>query len=378
MNKQHFETSTTTTKSQPALPSNAAPTDPENLETSILSICRQLLRTLDFGATDNFFEAGGDSLLAMRLALDIERQTGIKVDLQTIFATPTVRDICASLREPTEHKPVSICPIKSGSPRKLLYYIHGAFEFSALSDALPNDISIDFITINDPQWFHQLTRGKDTLTAIDQLCDAYAEAIMTRERPGSCCLAGCSAAGILAIETARKLEERGAPPDLVFIFDTYLHGPARRILHDIFYNGWLQKKMQQVLRLDRHKLTERARLLSREALSRMSLPDVLKASWMDPKDDLGLVFHDIRERISRAYRGPQCALKSHTVFFRATETREGRLMRADPNLGWARRLGRNLTVIPVPGDHFSLLTGDHARGLAKEMERQIRLHTEPI
>jgi thioesterase domain-containing protein/aryl carrier-like protein len=377
MNKP-FEASKTTARDQPALPPNASPTDLEKLETSILSICRQLLRTFDFGVTDNFFDAGGDSLLAMTLALDIERQTGVKVDLQTIFATPTVRDICAaSLRELTERKPVAIVPIRSGSPQKFLYYIHGAFEFSALSDALPDDISIAFTTINDPQWFHQRASDKDTLAAIDQLCDAYAETIMRRERPGFCCLAGSSAGGILAIETARKLEQRGFPPDLVFLFDTYLHGSARRILHNILYNGWLHQKIQQALRLDR-QLLARTRLLFREALSRMNRSDALKASLTDPEADLGLIFHDIREKISRAYRGPQCALKAHTVLFRATETRDGRPMRADPNLGWARQLERKLTVIPVPGDHFSLLTGDHARYLAKEMERQIRLLTGPM
>ena len=58
MNKP-FEASKTTARDQPALPPNASPTDLEKLETSILSICRQLLRTFDFGVTDNFFDAGG-------------------------------------------------------------------------------------------------------------------------------------------------------------------------------------------------------------------------------------------------------------------------------------------------------------------------------
>ena len=86
-----------------------------------------------------------------------------------------------------------------------------------------------------------------------------------------------------------------------------------------------------------------------------------------------MIFRELREEASQAYGGPKHALKSHTVLFRATKSIGGRTMKIDPNLGWVRRLGTNLSVVLTPGDHFSLLKDNHASYLAGEIDRRIEL-----
>jgi hypothetical protein len=43
------------------------------------------------------------------------------------------------------------------------------------------------------------------------------------------------------------------------------------------------------------------------------------------------------------------------VLFRATENIWGGKTQIDPDPGWARNLGANLTVTLTPGDHYTLL-----------------------
>ncbi len=366
---------TVSTKSAPlAQPRDAPATE---LERKILSIWRQLLKVGELGVSDNFFDAGGHSLLAMTLMLEIETQLGLEISLEAIFDKPTVRGLCTSLGESHARKPAVIVPIRSGQAQKTLYFIHSGSEFSALSDALTGDISTAFVTANGAKRLRQLIGGRDILGTIDRISDAYAQAIFARHQSGPCYLAGHSFGGILAVETACKLEEQGAAPDIIFLFDTYLHGSMHRILYDLLHNRWLARKFREVLQGHRHEVARRVRFLSRSAFDRLIRSAIVEESSASSEEDLHLIFREIREAGTQGYRGPSRPLTSRTVLFRATESIGGGAMRIDPNLGWARHLGANLTVIPMPGDHFSLLKDDHAGVAAGEIERQIGLIATP-
>jgi len=368
---QNLEDSISTKATPLAQPWDAPATE---LETKTLAIWRQLLRADDLGVSDNFFDAGGNSLLAMTLALEIESQLGIEISLETIFDSPTVRKFCTSLSRGCERKPAVILPIRSGQPKKkALYFIHSGFEFSALSDALTGEISTAFVTTNGTKWLRQLIDGRDILAVVDRLSEAYAQTIFARHQTGPCYLAGHSFGGILAVETACKLEELGASPDIVFLFDTYLHSSLHRILYDILHNGWLFRKFQKVLQGNIQDTARRARFLSRNAFYRLTRSAVFKKSCTSSEEDLRLILRDLREEASQAYRGPTRALTSQTVLFRATKSDSGRTMKIDPNLGWARHLGSSLTVILTPGNHQSLLEDDHVSYVAGEINRRTEL-----
>jgi acetoacetyl-CoA synthetase len=329
------------------------------VEATVLSICRRLLRASDFGVTDNFFDAGGHSLMAMTLSLEIEKELGVTIGLETIFRTPTVRELCASLHESKERKAAAILPMTQVSSQRTLYFVH--YALSELNSVLPGDIATAFVTINDAKFLRELIGRKDRLGAIDRIADAYAEAISARHRTGSFCLAGSSFAGILAVETACKLERRGIIPDAVFLFDPYLHRYVYRVLYDIVHDGWLPRKIA-MLRKDWRKHATR---VSRKAFNPPS---------GNHNVDLESELSSLRAQLlvaSEAYRGPSCALRSQTVLFRATRSPGGKTMQPGGNLGWARRVGTNLTVIPAPGDHFDLVTGEQARFIAAEINRRM-------
>jgi hypothetical protein len=65
-------------------------------EVELMRLWRQLLKK-DVMAQTNFFAAGGNSLLAAKLAQDIEELTGVSVDLREIVAHPTPEALAARL-----------------------------------------------------------------------------------------------------------------------------------------------------------------------------------------------------------------------------------------------------------------------------------------
>ena len=354
----------TARKAEPQLPVNER-------EAKVLAICRQLLKIDDLSLSDNFFDAGGNSLLAMTLMLEIEAQLGFEISLDTIFDCPTIRKLCAALDEKAERAPAVILPVKFGQRNKTLYFTHSGFDFSALSAAMQSDISTAFITANGAKWLHQLAAGQDILAAVERISEACAQTIFARHGTEACCLAGHSFGGIIALETACKLEELGATPDVVFLFDTYLHSSIHRIFYDIRHNGWLTRKFKEFVQGNRHEIGRRASFLSRYIFYRLTRFAMFEKPRAVAEKDVNLIFRGLREEASQVYRGPARRPTSRTVLFRATKSIAGRTMRIDPDLGWAGRLGENLTVIMTPGNHETMLGSEYVASVASEIDRQV-------
>ncbi|WP_461006305.1 amino acid adenylation domain-containing protein, partial [Streptomyces capparidis] len=79
----------------PGAPVDAAPR--EGVEQIVADAWRHLLGGRPVGRHTNFFEAGGDSLLAARLQLELTRRLGRPVRLVEVFARPTVAEFAAGL-----------------------------------------------------------------------------------------------------------------------------------------------------------------------------------------------------------------------------------------------------------------------------------------
>jgi len=71
------------------------------IEEQVLSCLRGVLGKEWLGVTDDFFDHGGSSMLAMKLALDIEQATGYRLVLRDLFHDTTARGLAAQVRAAT-------------------------------------------------------------------------------------------------------------------------------------------------------------------------------------------------------------------------------------------------------------------------------------
>ena len=72
---------------------------PEQLMPVVLQAWRRALRDPELDATDDFFAAGGDSLLADQVMLEISASTGIQIPVATLFISPTATEFVRALAE---------------------------------------------------------------------------------------------------------------------------------------------------------------------------------------------------------------------------------------------------------------------------------------
>src|SRR4029077_7354452 len=115
------------------------------LEKQLCELWEKLLHIAKVGAKDNFFELGGHSLLAVRLFSEIEKLTGTKLPLVTIFQSPTVRQLAKALSHDDSASANSLLvPLQPKDNKPPLFLVHGAggdvlWGYANLAAHLPDD-----------------------------------------------------------------------------------------------------------------------------------------------------------------------------------------------------------------------------------------------
>ena len=100
------------------------------LEETLAKLWQELLGIERIGSEDNFFQWGGQSLKALRLANKISRALNTRVDLTDVFRYPTIRSLAAHIERSTGHRYVPIEPVEEkeyyplSSVQKRLYLLY--------------------------------------------------------------------------------------------------------------------------------------------------------------------------------------------------------------------------------------------------------------
>lgn len=64
----------------------------EDVPALVLAFTHELLERTDVTLDDDFFSAGGDSIVAMHLVGQLARRTGLRLRVSLLFANPLLRD----------------------------------------------------------------------------------------------------------------------------------------------------------------------------------------------------------------------------------------------------------------------------------------------
>jgi thioester reductase-like protein len=81
-----------------AAPEAAGSPPGDEVERRLLQIWRGLFGIEEPGVDDSFFDLGGDSLLATRLAVQVRRAFAVELPLQAVYRSPTVAELAVAVR----------------------------------------------------------------------------------------------------------------------------------------------------------------------------------------------------------------------------------------------------------------------------------------
>jgi acetoacetyl-CoA synthetase len=320
---------------------------------SMMSLWERLLNVSPVAADDNFFDLGGDSLLALQLFHDIERMTGRALPITAMYEASTPRQLVDLLEEARTAPFSPLVPLKAGTGDPL-YLVHGiggnVIELRKLGQAIDTPRPVYGIQ----------ARGVDgteaPLKSVFAMVEYYLPHLRALQPQGPYFFAGYSFGGIVAMELARRLRAEGETVALLGFIDSFPHP------------HYFPRPVRQMVRL--HMATDAFRTLPFGAACAAVLSKLRGrgGGWGKPPtnfDEHGANAAAIRHVYDQALEA-LIEYRPHrytgtVVFFRP----DASIFPVAPRRVWGKLLG-GLAIHRVAGDHGSMLrqhVGDLAAAL---------------
>ncbi|MFJ6673538.1 SDR family NAD(P)-dependent oxidoreductase [Actinosynnema sp. NPDC091369] len=341
----------------PGAPTRVEPRDPT--ERWLSGLWAEVLGRRDFGVHDDFFALGGSR---ERLLAAVRRRVAADGSL---FAVPTVEAMAERLRAAFEDAGGPLRVLRAGGSRRPLHLFHPA--------GGPTSVYEPLVGLLEDRPCYGYERIDD-VPDIPAKAARYAELVRSVQPSGPYVLGGWSFGGCLAHEVACLLRDAGAEVELVVMIDTVRPLPAPDVTP---------------AELVRHRFARYARHVEEVYGRRVELPweslsgmddegqiDAVLAAVADLGISPGALRHQRTSYLDAraAERFTPRHYPGRVVFYRATDREtlttvlDPRYLRRqdDDDLGWADACG-SLEVVPVPGDHLSMVDLPHVAVVARHL-----------
>ena len=184
---------------------------------ALVAIWSELLGVPRVGIADDFFDLGGDSLLAVEMMTMIHERLGLDLPLGALARTRTIAELDAVIDDDLSGVWGSLVPLRESGDRTPLFVVHGGSgnvaTFPVLAEALPADQPVYAL-----QW--DGLDGSRGSRSIEAMADRYVDEIRSVQAAGPYRLAGQCVGGLVAREMAERLERDGDAVDFVVMYDS--------------------------------------------------------------------------------------------------------------------------------------------------------------
>jgi acyl-CoA synthetase (AMP-forming)/AMP-acid ligase II/thioesterase domain-containing protein/acyl carrier protein len=340
-------------------------------EERILRLMRKFLAGERFGAADNFFEAGGDSLQAAAFLAEVERHFDVDIPISKFILNATARHLAGVIEGAIGPALRALVPIKRSGARPPFFCVHPHDGRVALFYRLA-----DYLEEDQPLYAFQTLPGEDMRPApggIENLAKKYIEAMQAFQPDGPYLIGGYCFGALVAFEMSRILSRQRKEVAFLALIDSYAPGcpvpsvrglaqgllfsfidRARRIRPFLAYISRFPANLrkQYLLNLVRTQVRELCFITGG-----IKAPGPSSYSLPGQEDD-------------RDWQYRPGSYSGSAVLFRPT--REPLGFRTDPAMGWSQLVGGRLDIERISGYHRSLIFQPRVRTLAERLSLRLR------
>jgi thioesterase domain-containing protein/acyl carrier protein len=358
---------------------NAYAAPRNKLEQIIADLWETFLGIEQVGIHDDFFDLGGDSLLAVQL-VDKLRKT-LKTELSTNFLldSPTIAGIAelitrttspntGSDETPKPEIPSSLVQIQAGSFKQPLFLVHpvggNVYLYRDLARYLGSEQPIYGI-----QALSSINRETEPLTQIGEMAKQYVKDLRVLQPEGPYLLGGSSFGGMVAFEMAQQLHAQGQKVALLAMMDTPSpnHMPVRietdaEILAYMLSVG----ESASISSEDLSQLDSDEKLFNyfnQMKLNNRMLPNL-------DLDQLRQFLHLFRANLQAMFDYQPQVYPGSIIFFHARE--RDAFNHPNPEKGWIDFAGEGIEIQNVSGNHITMNYPPHVQILAE----RLRIHVQ--
>jgi thioesterase domain-containing protein/acyl carrier protein len=335
--------------------------DNTDFKTRLLELWEKAFGIHPIDTNQNFFELGGDSLLAAKLFTRIEEVFGTRLPLSTLVEAPTIEQLAGILSghivRPANSSLVTVQP-RGTRPRLFCVHDHEG------QPLFCRNLSLNLGADQPVFGFRSqgIGSGETPYFAVEDMAAHYLREARSLQPHGPYYLSGYCFGGIVAYEMANLLADQGEKVALLAMFNTPL--PAS-------LEGWPLNQLYLRNRV-RHELktlralpaSEKFAIIAEKAAKlRMLALGSLKTRLLRPQTQRSLSISDINIAAAKAYR-PQPYGGRITLFL--TEEMPT-FYSIHPKDGWMALAAAGVEVHSVAGDNTSLFTTLYVRSVAEKL-----------
>ncbi|MEW5929238.1 MAG: alpha/beta fold hydrolase, partial [Gemmatimonadota bacterium] len=342
----------------------------DELETVIAGIFGEVLGIPEVGVRDGFFDLGGHSLLAVQLMSRLEKATGVRLPMATVFKAPTVEGLAEEVRRGGGAASLLV-PMRSGGSRAPLFLVHpgggNLMAYARLARKLDAEQPVYGLRSRG------IERGEKPNWTIEEMARDYLAAVREVKPSGPYRLGGWSLGGVVAFEMARQLEAAGETVERLVLIDSRsprLEDPDGAAPRDTLQ---VVMKFAEDLGVPAHRLPDAEGFEGGEVAYLREVLRLAAAAGLVPQElDLGRMQHlygifRINLQAMDEYRPGEYG--GGVTLLRARERGVVKRLFGRKAGGWERVARGGVEVRTVPGSHYTMLGEPQVETLAREMER---------
>ncbi|WP_313931398.1 amino acid adenylation domain-containing protein [Nostoc sp. FACHB-133] len=348
------------------------------VEREITQIWEQILGVQPIGVKDNFFEVGGNSILAVKLFWQIEKIFSKNLPLAILFQSGTVEAL-AKIISQEEDLAINLASVNTLDKSKS--------SWSSLVEIQPNGSKPPFFCIHglggevlcfrelvlhlglDQPFYGLQPQGLDgkqpLYTRVEDMATHYIQEIQTIQPNGPYFLGGYSFGGVVAFEMARQLQQQGQEVGILVMLDSCRPGYSWRApflkrvflhLNNIAQQGpvYFWQRLVKWIYWGTQRLQK-------------TYQRYLQGIIDFPANDKHLKIMDantqaISEYIFSPYLG-------RAVLLRADDQSRDEAIgtQYDPQFGWGDLVAGGLDIHYISGSHHNLFNEPHVQVLAETL-----------
>jgi len=197
------------------------------VEKELVEMWERIIGIQNVGVSDNFFDLGGDSILAARMFAQIHKSFGKNLPLTTLFQSPTIEQMAGVLGSAEKSSYSSLLvPIQSSGSKTPFFCMHGCLAEVANYFALARHLG-------QAQPFYAL-RAKGIYgegaphDRFEDMAASYIKEMREVQPEGPYLLGGAGIGGFIALEVAQQFLAQGQKVGLLVIMDALHYVRGRR------------------------------------------------------------------------------------------------------------------------------------------------------
>jgi amino acid adenylation domain-containing protein len=355
------------------------------VEAQLVALWEELLGVRGIGATQGWFDLGGNSLLALRLFTRANRQFGCDLPVSTLFTGATVRHMADAVLEQraassassgTAETRASVVPLKTEGTRPPLFLVHAGDR-----DVLGYVSLVRRLDADQPAYGVRDV-GESLARPLAQIAAEHVAAVRAQQPHGPYALLGWSFGGMVAYEMAVLLQAAGETVAFVGLLDSISPDIIQELrVTDGELLAGLASEQAEMWGWPFH--LPHAELEGRPFDDKLQrVVDALHAQGPVPgtfkPEHLAAGFYSVWDRVESGRHYVPGRFRGTITLFRAGvgySYRENlfatRTAEEERVLGWAKHVDGDVEVHTIPSTHATIASEPHVAVLAARLRESL-------